>query len=318
MSNRGTEPMTSPGSSDGPPQGATSHRRRWLIVGLLVALAVVGIVLALFDPFAAKGATTSSGVQDNTYPTSQTTVSEQSLSSQDQVSGTLGYAGSYEIINQAQGTFTSLPSVGQVIRDGQVLYRVSDSPVVLLYGATPVYRALSEGMSGPDVEQLNSEPGQAGLRDLKRARSHLRLLQFRDRLRPRAPAKGPRPHGRRFAAARPGALRTRRPAHHAGERDTGHERRPRPRRPGHLHPPPGDGRLRRRPAVRGGSRRQGDDHPARQLDDTGGSDLGRQGGQTPYKGGSTRPSQLRSLRATRSPPASSTKRRSRSRSRRPP
>jgi hypothetical protein len=125
-------------------------------VAVLAALAAVGITLGLTDLFAAKGASASSGVQNNTYPTSQQTVSERSLSSQDQVSGTLGYAGSYELINQAQGTFTALPSVGQLIRAGQVLYRLSDSPVVLLYGDTPVYRALSEGMSGPDVKQLNA------------------------------------------------------------------------------------------------------------------------------------------------------------------
>jgi len=36
-----------------------------------------------------------------------------------------------------------------------VLYRVSNNPVVLLYGATPVYRSLSEGDKGPDVRELN-------------------------------------------------------------------------------------------------------------------------------------------------------------------
>ncbi|HEX3803316.1 MAG TPA: hypothetical protein VHV75_10795 [Solirubrobacteraceae bacterium] len=32
---------------------------------------------------------------------------------------------------------------------------VSDRPVILLYGTTPVYRSLLEGDAGPDVEQLN-------------------------------------------------------------------------------------------------------------------------------------------------------------------
>ena len=38
---------------------------------------------------------------------------------------------------------------------GQVLYRVSNSPVILLYGDTPVYRSLYEGDKGPDVRELN-------------------------------------------------------------------------------------------------------------------------------------------------------------------
>ena len=37
-----------------------------------------------------------------------------------------------------------------------MLYRVADNPVLLLCGATPAYRSLSEGESGPDVEQLNA------------------------------------------------------------------------------------------------------------------------------------------------------------------
>jgi peptidoglycan hydrolase-like protein with peptidoglycan-binding domain len=34
---------------------------------------------------------------------------------------------------------------------------VNGTPVVLLYGSTPAWRALSEGLTGPDVEQLNAD-----------------------------------------------------------------------------------------------------------------------------------------------------------------
>lgn len=55
-------------------------------------------------------------------------------------------------------TFTSLPSVGQIIKQGQVIYEVDGKPSVLLYGTVPFWRTFRSGMSdGPDVGQLNSD-----------------------------------------------------------------------------------------------------------------------------------------------------------------
>jgi hypothetical protein len=45
-----------------------------------------------------------------------------------------------------------------VIRHGQVLYKTGNgSPVVLLYGSVPDWRAMSAGITGQDVSQLNHE-----------------------------------------------------------------------------------------------------------------------------------------------------------------
>ncbi len=63
----------------------------------------------------------------------------------------------YSVINQARGTYTQLPTAGQVISQGHVLYRVNDRPVVLLHGSTPAYRTLSTGATGPDVAELNAD-----------------------------------------------------------------------------------------------------------------------------------------------------------------
>ena len=131
------------------------RRARW-VIAVVVVLVAAGVVLAVTKPFDA-GRTSHPGVADNADPTSLATVTRQDLSSQTEVSATLGYAGSYSVVNQAQGTVTSLPAVGLVINQGQVLYEVSGAPVVLLYGSTPAYRALSEGMTGADVEELNSD-----------------------------------------------------------------------------------------------------------------------------------------------------------------
>jgi hypothetical protein len=49
-----------------------------------------------------------------------------------------------------------------VISQGQILYQVDGSPIVLLYGATPAYRSLAEGayasdVTGADVAELNAD-----------------------------------------------------------------------------------------------------------------------------------------------------------------
>ena len=91
------------------------------------------------------GSGANSSPSDNGSATSLATVTRRSLSRQTQFNGTLGYAGSYTVLARARGTVTWLPKVGQVIRQGQVLYRVDQAPVVLLYGSTPAYRTLAEG-----------------------------------------------------------------------------------------------------------------------------------------------------------------------------
>jgi Putative peptidoglycan binding domain/HlyD family secretion protein len=128
-----------------------------------VALAVGTAVLAVAGGGAAWAAGAfradsqpPSGVADNAYPTALATVTLGSLSAQQQMSATLGYAGNYSVLNQATGVYTQLPAAGQVVRRGQVLYQVNGDPVVLLYGSVPAYRSLSEGMTGADVRQLNA------------------------------------------------------------------------------------------------------------------------------------------------------------------
>jgi hypothetical protein len=64
------------------------------------------------------------------------------------------------------GTLTWLPSAGQVIRQGQVLYQTGNRPpVVLLYGSVPDWRAMPEGTIGQDVNQLNHDLVDLGYAD---------------------------------------------------------------------------------------------------------------------------------------------------------
>jgi hypothetical protein len=153
------------------PAGTGDERaglHRWVLVGLVGVLVLAGgAVIALVTGAlggvwpggvspggASAGPGLAAGASDRT---SAVPVARRSLTAQLQVSATLGDAGSYTVVNQAAGTITALPAVGRVVRQGQVLYQVNGSPVVLLYGNVPSYRDLGEGATGPDVTELNAD-----------------------------------------------------------------------------------------------------------------------------------------------------------------
>ena len=118
-------------------------------------LALAAVALPAGEAFAG-----AAGTADK--QTTVATVTRGALAAQLGTPGTLQYLAQpdgapYTVVDHTTGTFTSLPAVGDVIDQGQVLYRVDDQPVVLLDGTTPAYRSLSEGDTGPDVKQLNAD-----------------------------------------------------------------------------------------------------------------------------------------------------------------
>jgi hypothetical protein len=143
------------GAALAPQPGGGRGRRRWAAAAL-AAVVVAGAAAGLSGAFGGSGSP-KAGASGGLYHTSTATVTRRSLVSQTLVTATLGDAGSYSVVNQASGTITALPAAGQVVRQGHVLYEVSGSPVVLLYGQVPAYRALSEGMTGQDVAELNTD-----------------------------------------------------------------------------------------------------------------------------------------------------------------
>jgi multidrug efflux pump subunit AcrA (membrane-fusion protein) len=131
-------------------------RRSWLLAGavVLVALVATGGGLAVSG---AKQATATG--QEPSVRTA--TVERGRLSNQVSQTGTLTYrarpdGSPYTVFDRGRGTYTKLPSSGDQVDCGSTLYRVNNQPVVLLCGSTPTYRSLSEGASGPDVAELNT------------------------------------------------------------------------------------------------------------------------------------------------------------------
>ena len=113
-------------------QAGRRRRRAGVIAAPVVAAGIaVGVVLGVpalrpDHPAAASAVTLGSA-----------SVVRTDITNTVQVSGSLGYAGSYTIVNQAQGTAnTALPAVGATIRRGRQLYAVDGAPVALFYGAT--------------------------------------------------------------------------------------------------------------------------------------------------------------------------------------
>lgn len=139
---------------------APVRRRRWRLIWTATGMAAAAAVaIGVAKPFS-NGAST--GVADNSYPVGITHVTLGSLSAQITGVGSLTYAAQpdgspYAVVNRASGTITSLPETGQAIKQGQALYEVSNSPVILMNGSTPVSRSLSAGDTGPDVRELNSD-----------------------------------------------------------------------------------------------------------------------------------------------------------------
>ncbi|MES1248374.1 MAG: peptidoglycan-binding domain-containing protein [Actinomycetota bacterium] len=88
-------------------------------------------------------------------------------------------------------SYTSLPSVGAVVRRGGTLYGVDGRPAVLLYGPTPAWRSFAAAMApGPDVAELNL---------------NLRVLGFGA------------PHGDAFTSATASAVARFQAAHHLAQ-----------------------------------------------------------------------------------------------------
>jgi hypothetical protein len=127
----------------------------WVPAAVLAAVAITVGVLAVSGGKQAAAA-------PRPLPVGTMRVERRTLSAMVSQGGILTYrarsdGSPYSMVNQAHGTYTWLPTPGQVIRQGHALYRVNDRPVVLLYGSTPAYRALSAGASGPDVAELNRD-----------------------------------------------------------------------------------------------------------------------------------------------------------------
>jgi peptidoglycan hydrolase-like protein with peptidoglycan-binding domain len=136
---------------------------------VLAAAALAATVLAVLAIVIRSSASGSSDPASGNVPATAT-VERGRLALQVSATGNLTYAAQadgspYSVVNQATGVLTALPSVGDLIKCGQVLYRVDGHPVPLLCGRTPLYRPLAQGLKGWDVKELNRNLLELGYAD---------------------------------------------------------------------------------------------------------------------------------------------------------
>ncbi|WP_436775260.1 peptidoglycan-binding protein [Yinghuangia sp. YIM S09857] len=148
-----------------------SARRR-----VRAGIAVTGVVLGAGAIGAVATGSIGGGEDPGTPaaaagPPATATVQRTTLTRTQTVAGTLGY-GTPSTVEHPQpgggaaqtavpggpagGTVTWLPEAGAAVARGQSAYAVDGRPVPLLYGTAPLYRTLSAGTEGPDVEMLEA------------------------------------------------------------------------------------------------------------------------------------------------------------------
>ena len=128
--------------------------RRPLFWGLAGAVVLAAFGAGIWLAFGGDSGTATAASTEQA-DTTLASVTRRDLADTETFSGTLGYAGERPLLAQTQGTITRLSPEGSTRTRGQVLYRIDDRPVVVMYGTVPAWRALSDGVDdGPDVREL--------------------------------------------------------------------------------------------------------------------------------------------------------------------
>jgi hypothetical protein len=125
--------------------------RKFLITAGVVAVAAAGGVVAtgVLDGGGDATAAPPRG------PAGTATVEQATLTRTEIVDGTLGYGDAVPVTAPGRaGILTQLPGEGDVLERGDPVYSVDERKVPLLYGTTPLYRTLTDGLDGNDVRVL--------------------------------------------------------------------------------------------------------------------------------------------------------------------
>jgi len=128
-----------------------SRRGRWAALTAIAAI-VIAVALIVLEPFQAPNKA-SAGVADNSTPTSVTTVKRESLSSQTQVAGTLGYAGSSKILVASGNAPSAVQQSEQQVTSAEA--QVASAQRSLASDSAALVRAQSQLAAGRGKEAVD-------------------------------------------------------------------------------------------------------------------------------------------------------------------
>ncbi|PZF91697.1 peptidoglycan-binding protein [Micromonospora deserti] len=125
---------------------------RGKVVAAVLGAAAVAVAGAATLGLGGRG--TEKPAADRTGPATTVAVTRETLVESASLAGELSYGKAVPLASTAAGTVTWLPEPGATVRRGSPLLRADELPVVLLYGPLPMYRPLTEKLTGPDVLQF--------------------------------------------------------------------------------------------------------------------------------------------------------------------
>lgn len=137
-------------------------KRRSVVAGAVTAAVVASGATAAVIGF---GSGPQGDAAEPSGPSSTAKVTRATLKDTVTVDGTLGYGDPVSVTAAKQGTYTWLAAVGSTVKRGKPLFKVDEQPVPVLYGKLPLYRTLSSGVEGADVEQLERNLAKLGYQD---------------------------------------------------------------------------------------------------------------------------------------------------------
>ncbi|WP_027341432.1 peptidoglycan-binding protein [Hamadaea tsunoensis] len=146
--------------------------RTRITVGAVVLAAALAVTIAvLWRP----GTGTPAAQRE---PIATTTITRETLTDVVTVNGKLAYGPPTGAESRLPGTITALAPIGSTVQRGQTVFRVDDTPVVLMYGDVPAYRELNAGKAavpGPPATPAVT-PSQG--RDVRQFEQNLKALGY--------------------------------------------------------------------------------------------------------------------------------------------
>lgn len=137
-------------------------RRRTLVAGAVMSAVVVSGATAAVIGLSAARQGDAADAKD--LPAQTAEVTRTTLRDTVTTEGSLGYGDTVAVGASGPGTITWLAPAGSTVKRGKPLFKVDERPVVALFGKLPVYRELSTGVEGDDVQQLERNLAKLGYR----------------------------------------------------------------------------------------------------------------------------------------------------------